>query len=148
MKAQGLASSLGLDLYPSLDSVNKKLFKRAMRAVEVILKSSTSGSVESQRQVVKQIVKIEAFKSPVDKIRRLFCLNQETITCERTKTETLRSFLDLLVSAEQRYLNVINADQDSAESQNFSFALFRNTRVAPTTFTNIFSSLVNQGHEP
>lgn len=117
-----------------------------MRAGDIVLKSNTNDGVPGQRLLEKKIVDIVAFGSPLGSIRLLVRLNQESMTCELRGTELLRSFLDCFISVAQRYLNLIDADKDGAESHNFAFALLRNSHIAPTTFTNILSSLVNEDH--
>lgn len=74
-------------------------------------------------------------------------LYQEAMTCERKTSESLRTFLDRFILAAQRYWNLIDADQDGVESQSFAFALFRNVRIAPTTFSSIVSGMVNNEQE-
>lgn len=67
------------------------------------------------------------------------------MSCVRNEGESLQPFLVKVTPTAQRYLNIIEADKEGAESQNFAFTLLRNAQIPSTTFTNIVSGLVKSG---
>lgn len=81
--------------------------------------------------------------SAVEKIKRIVKLNREVQSCTRKYGEAILHFIDRYASVGQRYLNIVSAIQDGAESHNFAIYLLTNSKVSSTTFGNVISSLVN-----
>lgn len=73
-----------------------------MRSGEVNIITKTATTEGLQRKTVQSIMHIGAIEPPIDLILRLVRLNQEVMSCERKKSESLRSFLRRFDATAQR----------------------------------------------
>ena len=96
-----------------------------------------------QNSILEKILNIVAKDSAVDTIKIMVRLNKEIHGCILTKDETISTYMERFSRPAQAYLNLVNANQDGANSQKFAIVLLVNARVPTQTFNNLLSSLVS-----
>ena len=143
-RAKGAAASLAMTLYRSLEFNKKELVKKSVMMGDIILNSvaGPATSESDQMSYVEKIMSIVAKDSAVDTIKRMVRLNKDVHSCVRKPQESINQYIERFGGPAQAYLNLVNASNNSADSQNFAIVLMINARVSSQTFTNLISSLV------
>lgn len=91
---------------------------------------------------VEAIIKTVPKDSTSDLIRPLARLSKEATSCCRYSYETIESYVEYFVIPAQVYLNLTDADSQSAESQSFAIILLLNANLSHQTYSPVMSSLV------
>lgn len=91
---------------------------------------------------IEKILAIIAKDSTTDSISRMTKLTKDTNACVRLDGESLKYFIERFTLPAASYLNMINADQNSAESQNFAITMISNGNLPSQVFTKVMSTLV------
>lgn len=141
-KAKGMLSALGMILFRSLPTSRQEIIEKSIRTGEFTLDPSDPAYPKNSMDVIDSIINLVAKDSPMDAIKRLAQLNKAASTCVRRHKEPTSSFLERYILPAQTYLNLINADKSSAESQNLAMTLLSNANLPPETFSSVMASLV------
>lgn len=140
--AKGTSASLAMTLYRSLELNKKEIVKKAIKTGEIILIPEDKDANIDQMNVLESIMELVAMDSAVHIIKRVVLLNKEVHSCIRKPNETIGEYVERFGGSAQSYLNLVNANQNYADNQNFAIVLPTNARVSSQTFTNLISSLV------
>lgn len=89
---------------------------------------------------ISQIMNLVAQDYTVDSLKRFVRLYKETNNCQRVKSESIASYLELFAGSAMLYLNSTDAE-NSTESQNFAIVLVLDAVLMDQTFSNIISNL-------
>lgn len=96
---------------------------------------------------MSNIFLIVAKDSATDRINRLANLTREAHACERSDRESLKAYIERFSDPAAAYLNMVDADSSSAESQNFAVAMINNARLPSQVYTTVMAGMVLRSEE-
>lgn len=82
-----------------------------------------------------------------DRFNHHAALSREAHSCTRNDGETLKSFIERLLNPAASYLIMTQADESSAENQNFAVAMISNAKLPSQIYTTVMSNLVSKGKD-
>lgn len=130
-------------MFCSLSLFKQQLVERAIHTGEVIIDPQYPQVPSDLLVMVESILEVFAKNSPIDSIRCLAKLSEDVSNFLRKRNESALSYIERFVLPAQAYLNLIDSDEASAESQDSAMLLLSNARLSQQTFSSVMASLVS-----
>lgn len=116
--------------------------KNAVKSGELVINPVHDDSTDMRFHKLHKLIEVVASDTPIESVRRIARLNQQVIQCVRRQEENLPTFIERFKSSAQKYLNLVSADVNGAETQNFAMTMLCNAKVPAQAFSTLVSSVV------
>lgn len=127
-------------LFTSFSSGKQQLVEKVVNSGEHIMDRTDPGAPEDQSEIIDEIIATVAKDSATNTTRSTASIHKQAsftsrrpAVCAKT-SETMSLFIEHLVSAEQEYMKMSNADRELPKFQNVSMLLVSNSPVSSFIF--------------
>lgn len=141
-RAKAMLAALRMFLFRSFSPSRRQMVEKINEAGDLILDPLNHHCSNNMMQVINVIINIVAEDTAPDAVKLLSRLSKKATSYTRRRNESMTAYIERFLLPAQKYLNLVNSDKQSAESQNLATILLSNANLSPQTFSSVLSSLV------